>query len=496
MEKNGCFTLYCEDVPGDASGASVSYKQLCEDVRPGDTILLDDGFIALRAEEVLQASVRCTVLNSGDISDRKGINLPGGKVNLPAMGAQDARDIRFGIENEFDFIAASFVRKAADVHEIRRFLSQHGGDGILIIAKIENQEGVDNSDEIIRSADGIMVARGDLGVEIPIERVPAVQKQLIQKCYEQAKPVITATQMLDSMMQHPRPTRAEVTDVANAVYDGTSCLMLSGETAVGRYPVESLQMMTRVALTTESSIAYWQRFSSANIKIKTITNAVSHAACMTAMDIGASAIATVTHSGRTARMLSRFRPDCPIVATTTNERVWRQLGMSWGVSPFLVDEVTSTDEMFELSVRVSMEGGFASDGDIIVITSGVPVGMSGTTNLIKVHTVGNILLRATGIGLGHVVGDVVVARSLEELSGFDTKDSILVLPDISHDMMPAIRQAAALIVEGGEDGHAAAVGLALNIPVLIGADSALRRLKTGMVVSVDAARGIVSSENL
>lgn len=389
LEQGSVFTLLNNCPLGDAECAEVSYKTLWRDVHVGDSILLDDGFIRLTVLSSSEGCIACRVENSGVISDRKGVNVPGVRVRLPAMSEQDRADVRFGIANGFDFIAASFIRRASDIDQIRSFLYEMGGDGIRLIAKIENREGVENSEEIIEASDGIMVARGDMGVEIPLEEVPCVQKKLIHTCYTYGKPAITATQMLDSMMHHPRPTRAEATDVANAVYDGTSCLMLSGETAAGKYPCESLAMMVRIAEAAESDIHYWHRFLAAGAANKrTVTNAISHATCMTAMDLEARAIVTVTQSGKTARMISRFRPACPIVATATDERVWRQLSLSWGVEPYLVDKVNNTDELLQNGIAAAQKAGYAAEGDTLVITAGVPVGVAGTTNLLRVHTMG------------------------------------------------------------------------------------------------------------
>ena len=348
LTSGSSFVLTDESVLGNESRVSITYKELYKDVKKGDRILIDDGLIELEVQEIKGKDIYCTVLNGGKVSNNKGINVPGAEIHLPSITKQDIDDIKFGIENDVDFIAASFVRKAEDVVEIKKVLEKHGGHGVKVISKIENRQGVQNIDEIIMVSDGIMVARGDLGVEIPVEEVPIVQKILIEKCYRNGKPVITATQMLDSMIRNPRPTRAEASDVANAIYDGTSVIMLSGETAAGKYPVETLNTMSRIAEKAENSMDYWKRFLNAQFEmIPTITNAISHATCTTALDLKASAIITVTHSGHTARMISRFRPDCPIIATTVCPKAQRQLSLSWGVTPYLVEEASSTDEMFD-----------------------------------------------------------------------------------------------------------------------------------------------------
>jgi pyruvate kinase len=331
------------------------------------------------------------VLNGGVIRNNQGINVPDANINLPSLTPQDVKDIIFGIENDFDFIAASFVRTPADVINIRKVLEEHGGADLKIIAKIENRQGIENFDQILKVADGIMVARGDLGVEIPVEEVPIVQKALIEKCYRYGKPVITATQMLDSMIRNPRPTRAEASDTANAIFDRTSAIMLSGETAMGQYPLESLIVMSKIAEKAEKAIDYWAAISQSKYDtMGSITDAISHATCTTAMDLDAAAIVAFTQSGHTAKMISRFRPACNIIAITPVKKVWRQLALSWGVTPFLIDEVFTADALFEIGEKKALESGYVHNGDLIVITGGVPIGVSGTTNTMKVNVVGNL----------------------------------------------------------------------------------------------------------
>lgn len=493
LKQGDCFTFVNEDITGDSEKCSVTYKELYKDIKKGGRILVNDGLVEFEVTGINGKDICCTVMNGGVIGNNKGMNVPNSEIHLPSITEKDVSDIIFGIENGFDFIAASFVRKASDVIEIKKVLEKHGGEGIKVIAKIENREGIQNFDEIIKVADGIMVARGDLGVEIPVEEVPIVQKQLIEKCYKNGKPVITATQMLDSMIRNPRPTRAEASDVANAIYDGTSGIMLSGETAAGKYPLETLDMMCKIAEKAESSMDYWKRFSTTQFDmVSSVTNAISHATCTTAMDLKASAIITVTQSGHTARMISRFRPACPIVATTTDPRVHRQMMLSWGVIPFLVKEAFSTDEMFDMGVEKALESGHVKNGDLVVITAGVPIGVSGTTNILKVHIVGKVLVQGTGIGTGSVTGELCVARTVQEARSNFSEGSILVVPFTNNDMLPVMKMASAIIVEeGGIGSHAAIVGLALEIPVVVGASNATRILKTGSVVTIDAARGIV-----
>lgn len=493
LKEGDSFVLVEEDMPGDNTRVSITYKDLYKDVSKGSRILINDGLIELIVNHIENHDIHCTILNGGTIGNKKGINVPGTEINLPSLTEKDVEDILFAVEHEFDFIAASFVRKAQDILEIKKILEKQGGQGIKVIAKIENRQGVENIDEILKVSDGIMVARGDLGVEIPVEDVPVVQKMLIDKCYRNGKPVITATQMLDSMIRNPRPTRAEASDVANAIYDGTSVIMLSGETASGKYPLESLETMSRIAQKAENSIDYWKEFLTMRYTmIPSVTNAISHATCTTAMDLSAAAIITVTQTGNTARMISRFRPACPIIAATTSAKVQRQLNMSWGVNPYLVNEVGTTDEMFNMGVEKAQESGFAQNGDIVVITAGVPIGISGTTNILKVHIVGKVLVRGQGTGSGSVTGQLCVARTPKEAEELFEDGNILVAPDTSNEMLPILRRASAIIVEeGSPNTHAAIVGLTLEIPVITGADNATQILKEGSVVTVDSDKGIV-----
>ena len=383
------FTLCTGDIPGTAEAVSVTYPALPDEVRPGQRILIDDGLVGLRVEETTETEVRCTVVNGGSLSANKSINIPGAHIRLPAVTERDAEDIRFAVEHDFDFIAASFVRRAADVEEVRALLRRFGGEDIRIISKIENQEGVDHLEEILQVSDGLMVARGDLGVEIPAARVPALQKRMIREGLQRGKPVITATQMLDSMIRNPRPTRAEVSDVANAVFDGTSCVMLSGETASGKYPVAALRAMAEIVEEAEGAIDFWDQFELNRFTGEAnVNDVITQACCVAARDLSAKAILTPTLSGRTARMISRFRPLCPIAALVTREKVRRQLNVSWGVIPILTGEVTSTDRILHLAADIAKAEGLAEKGDVVVITAGIPLGRSSETNLMKAHTIG------------------------------------------------------------------------------------------------------------
>lgn len=494
--KNGQqFVLTTREVEGDENEVSITYSGLVGDVKAGTIILIDDGLISMRVTEVTDTDVVCVVENGGPVSNHKGVNVPNVELSMPYVSEQDKADIIFGVEQGFDFIAASFVRKAEDILEIREILSQHNCDFINIIAKIENMQGVDNIDEIIRVSDGVMIARGDMGVEIPMEDVPSIQKMIIRKVYNAEKIVITATQMLDSMMKNPRPTRAEATDVANAIYDGTSAIMLSGETAAGLFPVEALKTMTKIAERTEADIDLVKRFNSRESLVNPdITNAIAHATCTTAMDLNATAIVTVTKSGKTARMISKYRPACPIIGCSPYEHVWRQLNLSWGILPLMVEEKTNTDDLFEHAIEEAEKEGYVKQGEITVITAGVPLGVSGTTNLIKVHVVGHILVKGRGVNNRKATASLCVGKDEMDIVDNFKEGDIIVLPETSNDIMDELRQASGIIVESeGHNSHAGIVGLSLDIPVILGAANATEILKSGAVVTMDAEKGIVSS---
>lgn len=506
--KNGqTFTLTTEDILGDSTRVGITYKNLPNDVKPGNSILIDDGLIGLEVVDIKPIAgaknnedgskpmnIVCRVLNGGMVSNKKGVNVPNVELTMPYISEKDYSDILFAIEHDYDYIAASFVRTADDVLAIRRILEEKGGSDIKIIAKIENMQGVQNIDEIIHVSDGVMVARGDMGVEIPLEDVPVMQKMIIKKVSEAGKIVITATQMLDSMMKNPRPTRAESTDVANAIYDGTSAIMLSGETAAGKYPVEALKTMVRIAVRTEQDINYLQRFRQRHTLCNPdVTNAISHATCTMSVDLNASAIITVTKSGRTSLMVSKYRPVSPIVGACLTEKVYRQMGLFWGVTPLLIEEKTSADDLFEHAVDATEASGLVTKGDVVVLTAGVPLGVSGTTNLIKVQVVGHILVNGKGISNKKVSGNLCVCHNADDLKTFKTGD-ILVAHDTNNMMMEQIRQASGIIVEAeNENCHAAIVGLSLDIPVIIGAENALEILKSSAYVELDAESGVVSA---
>ena len=494
LEAGNKFTLTTEEVLGDENRVSITYKDLIHDVGPGRRILIDDGLIELGVDEVTDTDIVCHVVNGGMISNKKGVNVPNVELSMPYISEKDYDDIVFGIENDFDFVAASFVRTADDVLQIRKIFEEKNCNNINIISKIENMQGVDNIDEIIRVSDGIMVARGDMGVEIPLEDVPVIQKMIIKKVIEAGKQVITATQMLDSMMKNPRPTRAEATDVANAIYDGTSAIMLSGETAAGMYPVEALKTMVKIAVRTEQDINYTARFKAReNLSNPDITNAISHATCTTANDLNAAAIITVTQSGRTARMISKYRPDCTIIGGSMSPKVCRQLNLSWGVTPLVMEPKDDADELFEHAVDVVEKAGLITMGDITVITGGGPLGVPGTTNILKVHVAGHILITGKGINDKSVSASLCVCKHVSDLKRNFKAGDIIVAKETNNDMMEQIREASGLIVEeGGANSHAVIVGLSLDIPVLTQAEYAIDILKTGAYVTLDAKAGVVS----
>ena len=499
LEASQTFTLTTRDVEGTKEICSITYKDLPHDVAPGGTIMLDDGLIKLQIQTVNDTDIVCTVLNNGKIKNKKGVNVPGVHLSMPYMSQRDKDDIIFGIEQGFDFIAASFVRTAQDVYEIRNLLNEYDSN-IRIIAKIENREGVNNIDSILAAADAVMVARGDLGVEIDFTELPGIQKTIIDRSFSFGKPIVTATQMLDSMMVNPRPTRAEISDVANAIYDGTSAIMLSGETAAGAYPVEALKTMSAIAERTEQEGHYLRgRLMEPNTGKISVSDATAHAACLTAKDVNAAAIVTVSESGTTARLLSKYRPQQPIIACVMKEQVQRQLSLSWGITSLMMPLAHSTDELIEMSTALAKENGFLHNGELAVVTAGVPVGISGTTNMIKIHMVGNCL--ATGVGVGpenaevsNATGKACVCRTLDEVRAKFKPGMVLVVPSTSNEMLNYVRDAAALVVEEpGLNSHAAIAGKALLKPTVVGAVGATSHIRDGLMIAVDCAHGSVQS---
>ena len=491
------FTLTTRDVEGTNEICSITYKDLPMDVEPNGTIMLDDGLIKLQIQTVNDTDIVCTVLNSGKIKNKKGVNVPGVHLSMPYMSQRDKDDIIFGIQQGYDFIAASFVRTAQDVYDIRNLLNQYDSN-IRIIAKIENREGVNNIDSILAAADAVMVARGDLGVEIDFTELPGIQKTIIDRSFSFGKPIVTATQMLDSMIVNPRPTRAEISDVANAIYDGTSAIMLSGETAAGAYPVEALKTMSAIAERTEQEGFHLRsRTMDSNPGKISVSDATAHAACLTARDVNAAAIVTVSESGTTARLLSKYRPQQPIIACVMREQVQRQLSLSWGITPLMMSLAHSTDELIEMSTALAKENGYLHNGELAVVTAGVPVGVSGTTNMIKIHMVGNCL--ATGVGVGRGKTDLVsasgkacVCRTLEEVKAKFRPGMVLVVPSTSNEMLSYVRDAAALVVEEpGLNSHAAIVGNSLLKPTIVGAAGACSHIRDGLDIAVDCVHGSV-----
>lgn len=486
-------TLTPEPMEGTAEKVSVSYPNLADDLHVDDTVLFDDGLIVCKVKAIKGRDIQLSVQNAAMLSSKKSLNIPGVNINMPYVSERDRKDLEFGVKNDVDFVAASFVRTPYDVMEVRKILEDLGAGDTDIIAKIENGQGVENIDEIIKVSDGIMVARGDMGVEIALEELPNIQKMLIEKCYKAGKKVITATQMLDSMIRNPRPTRAETTDVANAIYDGTSAIMLSGETAVGKYPVQAVETMSRIAVSTETHIDYKERFEQeATLSTPNVTDAISHATCTTAHDLGAAAIIAVSKGGNTARMISKFRPVCPIISPTTSEKVWRQLNLSWGVVPLQCEEQYSTDALFEYAVELSVKTGIVEKGDIVVITGGIPVGVSGNTNTLKVHLVGDVLVQGTGVNDLSVSGKICVAKDEKELANHFQDGDIIVMPKTSNLVIDILRRCSGIITEEeGVSSHGAVVGITLDIPVVTGAKGATDILKSGTVVTMDSTRGLV-----
>ena len=494
LKEGDKFTLTTEEIEGDETRVSISYKGLVNDVNRGDRILIADGLIELRVLEVTSIDIVCEVVNGGELSNRKGVNVPGVTVRLPFLSDNDKKDLIFGIKNDFDYVALSFVRSAEDVKVIKKFMEENGGLNIKLISKIENRDGVRNIDEIIRVSDGVMVARGDMGVEIPFEEIPHLQKMIIKKTVSAGKPVITATQMLDSMIRNPRPTRAEITDVANAIYDGTSALMLSGETSIGKYAELTVATMAKIAEKTETEIDYVKLFDNTHINIsRNVTDAISYSTCSAAHSLNAAAIITITKSGHTSRMVSRYRPKCPIIASTPLRKVYNQLALSWGVIPMLAEEATTTDEIFQNAVDNALAAGLIKNGDLVVITGGMPVGISGTTNMIKIHIVGDILVSGISLnGLSATGVLCVIASSKSSPEDFKGGD-ILVIEKSSEQILHLIKNASAVITEEGADSPTAIVARALDIPVIVEAAKATEILTSGIAVRIDGEKGLVYS---
>ena len=491
LEDGQDFTLTTEPIIGDNKRVSVTYPNLHNDIREGCLVLIDDGLISLEVITIDGRDIKCRVLNGGELRTYKGLNTPGTRINLPAMNEEDKTDLKLALDNEISFLAASFTRSAEDILEIRRLVEGYGGH-IMILAKIESREGVENYDSILEVSDGIMVARGDLGVEIPPEEVPLLQKTFIRKCNLAGKPVITATQMLDSMIRNPRPTRAEASDVANAILDGTDAVMLSGETAMGKYPIEAVQTMSRIAVKTEEGLDYQgllYRMSSATKK--TVTDAISYATSHIAAELKADAILTATQSGQTARMVSKYKPAAPIVAVSSRRQVANQLTLTWGVKAIICPPVSTTDDMFSNAIEASLKEGVIKQGNLVVITAGVPVGVSGTTNLLRVETVGEVIVKGTGVGKNAASGKAFIVKNEKDLEKFE-EGQVLVARSTGLDYLPAIKKASALVAEeGGLTSHAAIVAINLGKPAVVGAEKATVTISNDEMITVDAIRGLI-----
>ncbi|PNZ71035.1 pyruvate kinase [Staphylococcus croceilyticus] len=493
LEKGKEVIVSMNQVEGTPEKFSVTYGDLINDVELGSYILLDDGLIELQVKDIDKAKgeVKCDILNTGELKNKKGVNLPGVKVNLPGITDKDAADILFGIKEDVDYIAASFVRRPSDVLDIREILERENNHNITIFPKIENQEGIDNIEEILEVSDGLMVARGDMGVEIPPESVPIVQKDLIRKCNKLGKPVITATQMLDSMQRNPRATRAEASDVANAIYDGTDAVMLSGETAAGLYPEEAVKTMRNIAVSAEAAQDYKKLLSDRTKLVETsLVNAIGVSVAHTALNLNVKAIVAATESGSTAVTISKYRPHSDIIAVTPSEHTARQLALVWGAYPVIKKGRKTTDDLLNNAVATAVETGRVSNGDLIIITAGVPTGEQGTTNMMKLHLVGDEIAKGQGVGRGSVVGKTVIANSASDLEGKDLSESVIVTNSVDESLVPYVEQAVGLITEeNGITSPSAIVGLETGIPTVIGVENATKQFKNDILVTVDAAQG-------
>ncbi|MCG2318684.1 pyruvate kinase [Staphylococcus epidermidis] len=494
LEKGKEVIVSMNEVEGTPEKFSVTYENLINDVNIGSYILLDDGLVELQVKEINKdkGEVKCDILNTGDLKNKKGVNLPGVKVNLPGITDKDADDIRFGIKENVDFIAASFVRRPSDVLDIRQILEEEKAE-ITIFPKIENQEGIDNIEEILEVSDGLMVARGDMGVEIPPESVPMVQKDLIRKCNKLGKPVITATQMLDSMQRNPRATRAEASDVANAIYDGTDAVMLSGETAAGQYPEEAVKTMRNIAVSAEAAQDYKKLLSDRTKLVETsLVNAIGVSVAHTALNLNVKAIVAATESGSTARTISKYRPHSDIIAVTPSEKTARQCAIVWGVNPVVKEGRKTTDALLNNAVATAVETGRVSNGDLIIITAGVPTGEKGTTNMMKIHLVGDEIAKGQGVGRGSVVGHAIVADSASDLEGKDLSDKVIITNSVDETLVPYVEKAIGLITEeNGITSPSAIIGLEKGIPTVVGVEQATKEIKNDMLVTLDASQGKV-----
>lgn len=493
LEKGKEVIVSMSQVEGTPEKFSVTYEDLINDVQIGSYILLDDGLVELQVKDIDKdkGEVKCDILNTGELKNKKGVNLPGVKVNLPGITDKDAADIKFGIKEDIDYIAASFVRRPSDVLDIREILEQENNDNITIFPKIENQEGIDNIEEILEVSDGLMVARGDMGVEIPPESVPIVQKDLIRKCNKLGKPVITATQMLDSMQRNPRATRAEASDVANAIYDGTDAVMLSGETAAGQYPEEAVKTMRNIAISAEAAQDYKKLLSDRTKLVETsLVNAIGVSVAHTALNLNVKAIVAATESGSTAITISKYRPYSDIIAVTPSEHTARQLALVWGAYPVVKKGRKTTDDLLNNAVATAVATEKVGNGDLIIITAGVPTGEKGTTNMMKLHLVGDEIAKGQGVGRGSTTGKTVISKTASDLEGKDLSESIIVTNSVDESYVPYVEKAAGLITEeNGITSPSAIVGLEQGIPTIIGVENATKELKNDLLITVDANQG-------
>ena len=493
LEKGKEVIVSMSQVEGTPEKFSVTYEDLINDVQIGSYILLDDGLVELQVKDIDKdkGEVKCDILNTGELKNKKGVNLPGVKVNLPGITDKDAADIKFGIKEDIDYIAASFVRRPSDVLDIREILEQENNDNITIFPKIENQEGIDNIEEILEVSDGLMVARGDMGVEIPPESVPIVQKDLIRKCNKLGKPVITATQMLDSMKRNPRATRAEASDVANAIYDGTDAVMLSGETAAGQYPEEAVKTMRNIAISAEAAQDYKKLLSDRTKLVETsLVNAIGVSVAHTALNLNVKAIVAATESGSTAITISKYRPHSDIIAVTPSEHTARQLALVWGAYPVVKKGRKTTDDLLNNAVATAVATEKVGNGDLIIITAGVPSGEKGTTNMMKLHLVGDEIAKGQGVGRGSTTGKTVISKTASDLEGKDLSESIIVTNSVDESYVPYVEKAAGLITEeNGITSPSAIVGLEQGIPTIIGVENATKELKNDLLITVDANQG-------
>ena len=483
------FTLTSRQLVGNDSIISVSYDRLAADVSIGDSILIDDGLIQLEVVSIDNRDIRCQVMNGGRLKSRKSVNVPGVRLGLPFLSSRDRSDLLFGIEQQVDFIAASFVRCADDILEICKILEAHNSS-IQIIAKIESQHGVNNLDDIIKVADGVMVARGDLGVEIAPEEVPLLQRRILEKCKDAGKFVIIATQMLDSMIANPRPTRAEVSDVANAVLGGADAIMLSGESAAGIYPVEAVQTMARIASRTEQEFEFSRSLAEKALeKNLSVTDAVAYATCSTAMHLNVDSIITATRTGRTARRVARYRPQATILAVTPDSQVMHRLALVWGVYPLLIDEAHGTDELMEKALQACLDAGYIQHGDLTIFAAGNPTGFACDTNFMKVHLVSDVLIQGMGIGNAVVSGPARIINREADLQTVTAGD-ILVTYSANSTYLPYLSMVKAIVAEeGGLTSDSAIIGLSMGIPVVVGAAQAGSLLENGEMITVDCTNG-------